>query len=304
VTLLVTGASGFVGSHLVRTACQRGMAVRGLVRAGSDRALLQGVAAEVAVGDVTDPDSLRAALRGVDAVVHCAATTSEASPDPELSRRTNVDGTRNLVELCVAHGIARFIFISSQSANPGNTSPYGATKLAAERIVAASSLRFTTLRPSTVYGPGARGLFAKMGRYVDVLPLIPMIGDGRQRFRPFHVDDVVAAILACLEAEKTVGRTYDLGGLDGVSFAEFLDGIGEVLGRRRAKLPLPIPLCLGMARALALAARNPPLTVDNIRGLTQMSECDIAPAQADFGFSPRRFREGLGRLRREDVVPG
>lgn len=302
--VLVTGASGFVGSHVARLACARGDAVRCLVRAGSDRAPLRDLEAEIAVGDLADRASLAAAAAGVDAIVHCAATTSETSPDLAASRRTNVVGTRNLLEAAAAGGAPRVVFISSQSATPRNTGAYGRTKLEAEQVVAASGLPWTTLRPSTVYGPGARGLFAKIARLVETLPIVPIVGDGRQRFRPIHVDDLAAAILACLEAPATVGRTYDLGGLDGVSFAAFIDGVGELLGRRRAMLRLPIPLCVGLARVLALVAKNPPLTIDNIVGLRQMSECDIAPAQADFGFSPRRFADGIAAMRRQRAAGG
>jgi NADH dehydrogenase len=299
--LLITGASGFIGSHFAWSAAGRGDAVRCLARPTSDLSPLRGLAAEIVAGDVADKDSLREAVSGVDAVVHCAATTSETSPDLTFSHRTNVLGTANLVELSAEHGVGRFVLVSTQSATERSTSAYGVTKLEAERIVASSGLAYTIVRPSTVYGPGARGLFAKIGRYVDKLPVVPIIGNGQQRFRPIYVADLVAALLACLDAERTVGRTYDLGGMDGVSFEQFIDGIGEVLGKKRLKLRIPIPVCVALARGLALAAKNPPLTIDNILGITQMSECDISRAQEDFDFRPITFREGIGLLRRDGV---
>lgn len=302
--LLVTGASGFVGAHVARIASEQGCEVRGLVRPSSDRALLQGADVAVVVGDITEPASLPAAVAGVDAIVHCAATTSETSPDLAASRRTNVDGTRHLLDVAAAHDVSRFVFISSQSAMPANTGAYGTTKLEAERLVGGAGVAFTTLRPSTVYGLGARGLFAKIAGFVQRLPVIPIIGDGRQRFRPIYVDDVAAAILACLTSERTIGRTYDLGGLDGVSFAEFIDGIGDLYDRHPPKLRLPIPLCMALARISGLVLRHPPLTVDNIIGLTQMSECDIAAAQREFNFSPRRFRDGIEAMRQRRGAAG
>ncbi len=295
--LLVTGASGFVGSHVARGASARGDEVRCLVRAGSDRALLAGVPATIVVGDIGDAASLSAAVRDVEAIVHCAATTSETSPDYAASRRTNVDGTRNVLEACAVQSLRRFVLVSTQSANEQNTSAYGRTKLEAERIVAASGVPFTIVRPSTVYGPGARGLFAKMGRYVARLPVIPIIGNGRQTFRPIYVGDLVTAILTCLDADAAAGKTYDLGGPDGVTFERFIDGIGEALGRKPMKVRVPVPICVGLARMLAMVAKNPPLTVDNIVGLTQMRECDISEAQRDLGFAPIPFREGIDRLR-------
>ncbi len=300
--LLVTGASGFVGSHVARSASRRGDRVRCLVRPTSDLSLLEGVEAERAAGDLLDAASLAAAVRGVDAVVHCAAITSEAAPDFALSLRTNVTGTQHLVDACTAAGVPRFVLVSTQSATEDNSGAYGRTKLQAERIVAASRLDWTILRPSTVYGPGARGLFAKIGRYVTVLPCVPVIGGGRQRFRPIHVDDLVAAILRSVESIDARGQRYDLGGRDGVTFAQFIDGVGEVVGKRRMKIPIPTGICIGIARALALASKNPPLTVDNIVGLTHMRECDISPAERDFGFRPLTFREGIDRLRQARVA--
>ena len=277
--------------------------MRCLLRPSSDRSLIAGLPVETTVGDVTDRDAMRTVTPGVDAVVHCAATTSETSSDYAASHRTNAVGTKHLVEACEENGVARFVLISTQSANESNTSAYGRTKLEAERIVEASKLAYTILRPSTVYGPGARGLFAKIGRYVSTLPLVPVIGNGRQRFRPIYVGDVAQAILLCLESAATVRKKYDLGGLDGISFAEFIDGVGEALGKKRPQLRLPVPLCLGIARVLSFA-KNPPLTVDNIVGITQMSECDISKAQEDFGFLPLSFAEGIGILRREGAGAG
>jgi nucleoside-diphosphate-sugar epimerase len=299
--LLVTGASGFVGSHVARAASERGNYVRCLVRASSDLSPLRALAVDLVPGDVTDKDSVRTAAAGIDSVVHCAAATSETAPDPAVSHRINVLGTQNLVEACAENRLDRLVLLSSQSATASNASAYGRTKLEAERIAAASGLRFTILRPSTVYGPGARGLFAKMARYVSRLPLVPVIGNGRQRFRPIYVGDLVTAILRCLESKEAIGKTYDLGGLDGVSFEQFIDGVGEVLGRKRAKVRVPIPICLGLARTLALLAKNPPLTVDNIIGITQMSECDISKAQQDFGFQPVTFKDGLRLLRAQGM---
>lgn len=294
--LLVTGVSGFVGSHVARAARAQGHTVRGLVRPASSRALLAGLDLELVTGGLDDVSVLRRAAADVDVVVHCAATTSETAPDEALSRRTNVDGTANLLAACPPE-LRRFVFLSSQSANEANTSVYGRTKLAAERLVAAAALPWTVLRPSTIYGCGARGLFAKMQRFVAALPVVPIIGDGRQQFRPIHVDDVAAAIFACLETPGTVGRRYDLGGADPVRFAEFLDGIGTLVGRRPRLLRLPVPACLVAARLLARVMANPPLTVDNIVGVTQMQPCDIEAARREFGFRPLTFAEGLARVR-------
>src|SRR5260370_23583956 len=118
--ILITGASGFLGRRTVQLALERGLAVRALVRRPTAEL---GLPLDcVYQGDVTDPATLSAAVEGVGAVIHAAATTSETAPDEALSRRTNVDGTRNLLEACRQAGVRRWVQISSLSANPNNTS--------------------------------------------------------------------------------------------------------------------------------------------------------------------------------------
>lgn len=295
--LLITGVSGFIGSHIARRAAAEGNDVRGLVRPQSNLSSLHDIPLETVRGDLLDLESCRNAVHGTDAVVHCAASTSETSPSYEISYCTNVVGTAHLLQACSDASVRRFVFMSSQSANEGNNGAYGRTKLAAQKLVSAAPLEATVLRPSTVYGPGGRGLFAKIAGYVAKLPVIPLIGDGQQRFRPIHVDDVAKAALECLRSRASIGNTYDLGGGDGVSFVEFIDGVAAVFGRRRRKLHLPVTLCMTLATILGRVFERPPLTVDNVLGVTQMRECDTSAAERDFGFRPMSFQQGIDRLR-------
>jgi nucleoside-diphosphate-sugar epimerase len=264
---------------------------------GTDRMPTQGISEEpgclIHQGDITDPATLGAALDGIDAVIHAAATTSEAAPDEALSWRTNVEGTRNLLEACRDAGVKRWIQISSLSANRANTSVYGRSKFAADEEVRRSGLRWTILQPGTIYGPGSRGLFAKMVRLTNALPAVPVIGSGTQLMRPVHVDDVAAATMACLDQEAAVGHTYALGGRDAITFNDFLRGILEAQGKKKALIHIPLWACFPLARVLSFFLKNPPVTVDNLVGLRQMTAPDIAAAERDFGFAPRTLAEGL-----------
>lgn len=293
--LLVTGASGFLGSAVVARARQRGLDVRAMVRRSSDLSLLGDLPDDaVAYADMTDAQALADALRGCDAVIHCAATTSSAAPDLELSRRVNVEGTRLLLEACAAQGVRRFVNISSQSAHDRNTSVYGMTKLEQDEAVrAAADIEWTILKPSIIYGPQARGIFDKMVAHCRKLPAIPVIGSGLEPMRPIHVDDVADAALDCLEHGETIGRVYDLGGADELEFNDFLREILRALGLRKRLVHLPIPVAMALARALSLVMKNPPLTPDNVRGIQFAPSVDISAAARDFGFAPRSFRRGL-----------
>jgi NADH dehydrogenase len=292
--ILITGASGFLGRVLVRRAIAQGHSVRALVRrSGADLDLPADL---VYQGDVTDPGALAGAVEGIRVVIHAAATTSETAPDEALSRRTNVEGTRNLIQACRRAGVDRWVQISSLSANPANTSVYGRTKYAADEEVRRSGLRWTILQPGTIYGPGGRGLFAKIVRLTRSVPLfVPVLGSGKQTMRPIFVDDAADAALDCLGQESTFGKTYALGCRDAITFNDFIRGILRAQGKRKRLLHAPLWFCFPVARVLGLMLKNPPVTVDNLVGIKQMTAPDIGDAQRDFGYSPLTFAEGLER---------
>jgi nucleoside-diphosphate-sugar epimerase len=294
--LFITGATGFLGRYLVRAAVRKGERVRALVRKpGADVGLPEASPGQVQIhiGDLSDPAILEGGLAGVSAVVHAAATTSEAAPDEELSRRTNVDGTWQLLDACRRSGVRRWVQISSLSANAANTSVYGRTKYQADELVRQSGLRWTILQPGTIFGPGGRGLFAKIVRLTRGLPIVPVLGPGTQPMRPIHAADVADAVLACLDRDETVGQSYALGGGDVITFNDFLRGVLREQGLRKPLVHVPFWVCFPAARLLGLVLRNPPVTVDNLVGLKQMTAPDIEPARRDFGFAPPTFAERL-----------
>jgi len=266
-----------------------------MVRRASETSYLNANRMEIRHGDLLDPPSLRAALESpVRTVVHCAATTSETKVDYAQSFKVNVEGTRNLLEACKNQGIDRFIMVSTQSANEQNPSTYARTKLAGDLAVKESPLAYTILKPSTIYGPGSKGLFAKMVRLLDRVPVVPILGSGSRLIRPIHVFDLCEAILNCEGSEQTVGKTYDLGGRDLVSYEDFIRSILHTRRKKRAFVSVPLPMCRALAAAFSLL-KNPPFTRDNILGLNQNQVCSIDAARKDFGFSPRGLREGLSQ---------
>lgn len=292
--ILVTGASGFLGSAVVRLALRKGLKVRAMVRESSSLDLLPALEEEALVrANMADPDSLDRAVDGVEAVVHCAATTSQAAPDLEKSRQVNVEGTRALLEACARHGVKRFINISSQSAHSGNSSVYGQTKREQDEVVQAGEPDWTILKPSIIYGAEAKGIFDKMVGYCRKLPVIPIIGPGREEMRPVHVDDVAAAALSCLEKPESVGQTYDIGGADAMEFNAFIEAILKALGQKKPFFHLPIPVALAIAHVAGKVMANPPLTPDNVKGIQTAPHVDIRAARRDLDFQPRSFAQGL-----------
>jgi NADH dehydrogenase len=288
--ILVTGAGGFIGQRVVDHLSRSGFAVRAFMRKASLAPAGPGVS--IALGDMTDAASVDRAIAGCSAVVHLAA----AKQDERWSDDVNTGGAQRLVDACRRNGCLRVINISTQSVRIPRKGAYACTKAAADALFRASGLEVTTLFPSLVYGGGLEAIFGTLARTVRGLPVVPVLGNGRWRSAPVDVDDVAAAIVACLGAPLTIGREYDLGGPSLIGFDELLDRIGEAVGAgARPKLHVPLPLALVAARVLALLLPSPPISVSNVLGSNQDTAIDIGPAARDFGFAPIEFDVGLTR---------
>lgn len=225
MTIALTGGTGFVGRTLIERALAKKLELRALAR--SEQVPCNGVA--WVRGNLADRDALDRLVSGAEAVIHVAGVVN--APDAAAFEAGNVAGTLNLIEACVAAGIPRFIHVSSLAARQPNLSAYGASKARAERLVTASGLDWSIVRPPAIYGPRDREMFelfraAKWG----VVPLPPP-----GRLSVIHVDDLADLLLALLSGgEAVTRRTFepDDGRSDGWSNAELARAIGMAQGRR------------------------------------------------------------------------
>jgi NADH dehydrogenase len=217
--------------------------------------------------------------------------------DERRVRAINVDGTHALLDAARAAGVRRFVFISTISATRMRLGPYGRTKREGEALVAHSGLEWVTLRPSLVYGSAPVGLFATLAGYLRSLPVVPVIGDGRIELDPIHVDDVCAVIEQCLTRPDVVGKTYDLLGPERLTFNEFLERVARELGIRKPVVHIPGGIALVMARMLGSVSRRPPISVDNVLGLTSPARVDRESARRDFRIAWTPLERGLRSLR-------
>lgn len=236
--ILVTGACGFLGSALVPELLKKGYKVRALCRtAQAAKALPKKV--DVSIGDVTIPETLSGALRGVDAVVHLAGMVSYSRPREELFR-VNALGTRNLLSQCGSG--KRFVFASSVSVYDiikGEAdesypvlprTPYGESKLSAERFVAESGLKSVVLRIAPMYGKGSSSWKKNLGLLDRGFP----IPSTRNLTHVVHVSDAVQAIVKSIEKGEGV---YNVAAGRPVPFVEFAESLVMMLGKKPRKLP-------------------------------------------------------------------
>jgi uncharacterized protein YbjT (DUF2867 family) len=259
VTVLVTGAAGFVGRHVVTALGGDGVAVRALVRGGAGASVLDGVDCELVRGDVTDPASLAAAVAGVDTVVHLVAIIAGRPADFE---RVMVRGTANVIEAAQASGARRFVFMSALGVDSQTKDavPYYAAKWACEAAVRESGLSHAILRPSFVFGRDG-GALPRFVRIARLAPVTPVVAPGTQRLQPIWVDDLARAVV--LAARREDDLLVELGGPDVVDWNTLWRKIKEALGTRRPALHIPAAL-LRPAALFLERLPQPPVTRDQL----------------------------------------
>jgi uncharacterized protein YbjT (DUF2867 family) len=243
--ILLTGATGTIGSALLRRLTGKGEPVRCLVRdprrLGDHRVRVQ-----IALGDLTDPPSFRHALRGVHTVVHLAAAIRD---EPHASiEELNAVATLRLVRAAERAGARRFVFFSAMGAAHHSRTRFFRAKALARQAVEGSSLETTVFSPSIVYTPGDPWL-TLLERF-SYLPAIPVSGSGRARYQPIWAEDVADCVTAALMASGPRKRAFELAGPETLSYDDIVRVAMRPTGRRRRLLHLPLPLVRLSLRAL------------------------------------------------------
>ena len=243
MTILVTGAAGYLGNQTVRKLVALGRPVRALVRRRAKASIRLGDVAdsiEIVEGDVTRPESLRNAMQDVGAVIHTVAIAMEKGG--QTYEGVNYQGTVNIVDAAEAAGVKRFINMSQNGARADLPYRFLASKGRAQQYVAASNLQWTALRPSAIFGPQDE-FFNTFARLLKVTPLIfPLIGGGKAEFQPVSSFDVVEAVVRCLDDEATIGAELTLGGPEVLTLGEIERRIIEAVDTWRLLVPVPVAL--------------------------------------------------------------
>jgi len=291
--ILVTGATGFIGRHLVAGLRSLEQPTRCLVRSETRARKLAAQGCALARGDVADPDSLRAACEGADAVIHLVAIIRGKPSDYQ---QVMAAGTRALVEAASEARVRRFILVSALglAEETFELTPYYRAKWDEERTLKASGLEHVIFRPSFVFGR-CGGILPTFIRLVRYSPLTPVLGPGTQRIQPIAVEDVVSHLIKAIELEDARDRTFDLAGPDQVTWDELYGLIASVIGKRRRRVHLPFALARTQA---ALFERLPgfPFTRDQLKMLAAGDNVgDIGATQQVFGLPLLPLEEQIRR---------
>src|SRR4051812_13318886 len=239
---LITGATGFVGSHLAEACAARGHAVRALARPGADTAFLEQKGAAVVRGDLTDPEAVRRAVEGVEVVFHCAAKVGDWGPVEDY-RAVNVEGLRKLLEACRNTALRRFVHFSSLGVyaarhhyGTDETEPlperhidgYTQTKVEAEQLALRYQREYgvpvVVLRPGFIYGPRDRTVLPKL---VENLRngVVRYLGSGESALNTIYVGNLVEAAFQAAERPGVVGQVYNLTDGERVTKRRFIEAV-------------------------------------------------------------------------------
>jgi len=318
--LLVTGATGLVGSHVVERAHQLGVRTRVLARSSSDTSLLEQWGAEITSGDMSDADSLRAAVKDVTAIVHCAAKVGDWGPVDDY-RAVNVEGLETLLSSALATGqLKRMIHISSlgvyeardhhgtdetESPSSGGIDGYTRTKFEAEQLVLKhvreNRLPATVLRPGFIYGPRDRTILPRLLEKIKT-KTFAFLGSGEQLMNNTYVGNLVDGIFLAIENDAAVGEVFNITDGQLVSKREFMTKVAELAGYEAPTRNVP----LGVAKFLAKVmegtwrwlgkAEAPLLSNARIKFLGLNLDFCIDKAKRELGYRPGvAFPEGMER---------
>ncbi len=277
--VLVTGATGFTGSRVVPLLSQSGYQVRCLTRATSDLSPLSALTVEWVTGDLSNPETLASALRGVDALVNIASL--------------GFGHADSILRSAKEAGVRRAIFISTTAIFTQLNAGSKSVRLVAEEAIQASGLDYTILRPTMIYGsPRDRNMW-RLIRLLHLTPVMPIFGDGESLQQPIFVDDVAQAVLRALQTDATIGKSYNIAGKAPLAYNQVIDTVASALSKRIWKLHLPYMPIVRILQFTEQIRLRLPIKAEQVLRLNENKAFSNEEAQRDFGFSPRGFEEGI-----------
>ena len=287
--VLVTGATGFVGRRVVAELKGRHQ-VRALVHTAGRERVFSDRSVEVSYGSISDRSALAEAFYDVDAVVHLVGIIRQG-------RGRTFDMVNHLAAAAVvaaakAAKVQHFVQMSAIGAGPDQSYSYLLSKWQGEQEVVKSGLAYTILRSSIMFGEGDEFLNA-LAALVQVFPVVPMIGPGRNRFQPIAVEDVARCVAISLERSRLRGRTVEIGGPEQFTYNELVGIVARTLGKRRLRIHIPVWAAYLATKLVQAVQSRPPITTDQLRMISIRNVAEPGVVEDEFGFTPRNLEGNI-----------
>lgn len=295
--LLISGGTGFIGEAIARAALVAGHSLRILTRSAYHaRKLFPKKEVEIVEGDITKRETLPPSLEGIETVIQAAQFPGH----PVENKRKgytyfNIDarGTENLAKEAKTAGVKHFIYISGAGTNGDKKEPWFKAKWFAEQAIHSTGIPATVFRCSWVYGPKDKSLNRILGQ-LKFSPVLPVIGNGKNRVQPLFVEDLAQLVIAALESTENKDLTFDAGGPEELTMKEMLKKGAALSGKKRPAFLLPkflVKLGAGFLEHLP----SPPLSKKAIDFITMDTHIDVEPLKKAFpNIKLKTFEEGFG----------
>ncbi len=279
---LVTGGSGFLGHEVLFHLVSGGHEVTALARSRAAELTVEALGATSIPGDLDDPDSVDRAFAtsGADVLVNLASLGFGHAP--------------TIVAAAEEAGIRRAVFVSTTAIFTNLRASSKTIRTAAERSITASSLDWTILRPTMIYGaPGDRNMW-RLLKLLRRTPVVALPGPGKLH-QPVHVADLAQAVVSAAAHPEAIGKAYDVAGPCASTLRELVRDASTALNRRTRAIPVPAnPIIFGLA-LLERLGKDMPISAEQVARLTEDKAFDISEARADLGYNPRSFCEGIAQ---------
>lgn len=292
--ILITGAAGFVGSHLVPMLINRGYTVTAIVKNSSEKENINPGAAKIIVADLAKKGKWQKSLMEYDYVIHLASQISSKTPYDFV--KNNVIATQNLINVLKRGAVKRIILFSSASVTSIRQDAYSKTKKEQEKIISKSKIDYIIIRPSMIYGPGDKKNIGWLIKTIKILPVIPLPGGGTFGRQPVYVLDICLAVTKLLQL-KDHKKIYEIHGMEYITMKQMVETIINVFEMKKLVIPIPVLFLKFSIFVSEKILSNPKFTSDQIDSLISGEKFKGENWTKTFGIIPTKFKDGVKQMK-------
>jgi nucleoside-diphosphate-sugar epimerase len=277
--ILLTGATGFLGEFVLEELVQKGHEVTCFIRNTSNLDKIKQLNVNYVYGELDDYKSIREALKGKDALVNIASLGFGHAP--------------NIVNACEELDVKRSIFVSTTGIFTKLNPDSKGIRLNAEKLIKESSLDYTIIRPTMIYGtPRDRNMW-RLIKYLKRLPVLPILGSGTYLQQPVYVKDLASVIVSAYENTVSIKKAYNISGATALTYNDVVDITGKTLGKKVIKMHIPMKLSYSLLKMYENVSKNPKLKAEQVLRLNENKDFSYQEAKQDLGYNPLSFEEGI-----------
>ncbi|MEA4968061.1 2-alkyl-3-oxoalkanoate reductase [bioreactor metagenome] len=277
--ILLTGSTGFLGEYVLKELVAKGYDVTCFVRKTSNIDTVKKLNVKYVFGELDDYKSICQALNGKEALINIATLGFGHAP--------------NIVNACEEMNIKRAIFVSTTGIFTKLNPSSKAVRLEAERSIKESSLGYTIIRPTMIYGtPRDRNMW-RLVKYLKRLSILPILGNGTYLQQPVYVIDLAVAIVKAYETPISIHKAYNISGANPLTYNDLVDITSKVLGKKVMKIHIPMKLSYNLLRLYEMLTSKPILKAEQVLRLNENKDFSHEEAKNDFGYNPLSFEEGI-----------